>query len=149
VADGAAVWDDQAMDDAVARYRAASDANDIAALVVTLTPDVELVSPISGRMVFRGREDVRVLLSAVYASIGELRWHEELGDGNMRVVLGEGTVGPFRLTDAMICELAVDGRIRRISPHLRPWLALSTLALKLGLRMARHPGVLLRALRSS
>jgi hypothetical protein len=47
----------------------------------------------------------------------------------------------------MVCELAPDGRIRRISPHLRPWLALSTLALKLGVRMARHPGVLLRALR--
>ena len=135
------------MDDAVARYRAASDTNDIAALVETLTPDVELVSPISGRMVFRGREDVRVLLSAVYASIGALRWYDELGDERMRVVLGEGTVGPFALTDAMICELAADGRIRRISPHLRPWLALSTLALKLGVRMARHPRVILRALR--
>ncbi len=137
------------MDDAVARYRAASDAKDIAALIETLTPDVELVSPISGHMVFRGREDVRILLSAVYSSIGALDWHEELGDGRVRVVLGEGTVGPFRLTDAMICELDADGRIRRISPHLRPWLALSTLALKLGAKMALHPGVLVRALRRS
>ena len=55
----------------------------------------------------------------------------ELGDASTRVALGEGTVGPFRLTDAMVCGLAPDGRIRRISPHLRPWLALSTLALKL------------------
>jgi hypothetical protein len=143
----AEVWDDQSVDDAVARYRAASDANDIAALVETLTPDVELVSPISGRMVFRGRDDVRVLLSAVYASIGGLRWHDELGDGSRRVVLGEGTVGPFRFTDAMLCELDADGRIRCISPHLRPWLALSTLALKLGAKMALHPGILVRARR--
>jgi hypothetical protein len=135
------------VDDAVRRYTAASDANDIAALIDTLSPEVELVSPISARMVFRGREDVRVLLSAVYTSIKGLRWHQQIGDGSVRVVLGEARVGPLRLGDAMACELAEDGRIRRISPHLRPWLALTVLALKLGPKMSRHPGVLMRALR--
>jgi hypothetical protein len=134
------------VDDAVARYRAASDASDIEGLVAALTPDVELVSPLSGRMVFRGRDDLRVLLGAVYASISGLRWHEEVGNERLRVVLGDARVGPFKLGDAMVCQLAEDGRIRRISPHLRPWLALTLLALKLGPRMARHPGVLWRAL---
>jgi SnoaL-like domain len=134
------------VDDAVARYRAASDANDIDALVETLTPDVELISPISAKMVFRGREDVRILLGAVYSSIDDLTWHREVGDEAERVVLGDARVGPFKLGDAMVCELADDGRIRRISPHLRPWLALTALALKLAIRMARHPAVLLRAL---
>ena len=41
------------MDDAVARYRTASEANDINGLIATLTPDVQLVSPLSGRLVFR------------------------------------------------------------------------------------------------
>lgn len=135
------------MDDAVARYRAASEANDIDALVETLAPDVELISPISARMVFRGRDDVRILLSAVYASLDGLNWHREIGDGAARVVLGDARVGPFRVGDAMVYELAEDGRIRRISPHLRPWLALTMLTLKLGARMSLHPGVLLRALR--
>jgi len=48
-------WNRAAVDDAVARYRAASEANDIGALLETLAPDVELVSPLSGRLVFRGR----------------------------------------------------------------------------------------------
>ena len=67
--------------DAVARYRATSETNDADGLVETLAPNVELVSPISGRMVFRGRDDVGVLLAAVYGSIRELRWREEVGDG--------------------------------------------------------------------
>jgi hypothetical protein len=135
------------VDDAVARYRAASDVSDIEGLLEALAPDVELVSPLSGRMVFRGKDDLRVLLGAVYGSITGLRWHEEVGDERLRVVLGDARVGPFRLGDAMVCELAADGRIRRIRPHLRPWVALTLLALKLAPRMGRHPDVLWRALR--
>jgi hypothetical protein len=61
------------------------------------------------------------------------------------VVLGDASVGRLRLADAMVFELADDGRIRRISPHLRPWLALTLLALKLGPRLVRHPGLIRRA----
>jgi hypothetical protein len=131
----------------MARYRRASDSADVEGVLDTLTPDIELASPISGRMVFRGRDDLRVLLGAVFASIEGLRWHEELGEGDLRVLVGEGRVGPLRITDAMVCELAEDGRIRRLAPHMRPWLALTLLALELGGRLARHPGVILRALR--
>ena len=134
------------MDDAVARYRAASEAGDTEALAATLAPDVEVVSPISGRMVFRGSEDAAFLLGTVYGSIRDLRWTEELGDGERRVVLGETRIGPVGMTDAMVFDLAPDGRIRRIAPHLRPWLALTLLALVLGPKIGRRPGVIRRAL---
>jgi hypothetical protein len=62
------------MDDAIARYRAASEANDMPALLATLAPQVELVSPISGRMCFRGIDDVGFLLGRVYGLMRELRW---------------------------------------------------------------------------
>jgi len=135
------------VEDAVARYRTASEANDIDGLIAALAPDVELVSPLSGRLVFRGQDDLRVLLSAVYGGMNGLRWRQEVGDGATRVVLGDGMVGPFRLADAMVCELAEDGRIRRIRPYLRPWLSLTFLALMLAPKMARHPGVMVRAAR--
>ena len=41
--------------EAIARYCAASSAGDLEALMATLAADAELVSPLSGRMVFRGR----------------------------------------------------------------------------------------------
>jgi hypothetical protein len=135
------------VDDAVARYRTASEKNDMDALVAALAPDVELVSPLSGRLVFRGHDDLRVLLGAVYGDLKGLRWREEVGDGATRVVLGDGAIGPFKIADAMVCELDADGRIRRIRPYLRPWLALTFLALKLAPKMSRHPGVILRAAR--
>ena len=134
------------MEDAVSRYRAASAACDIEAVMETLAPDVEIVSPISGRMVFRGHGDARILLSAVYESLNGLRWREEVGDGLRRVVLGDMRVGRVAMTDAMVFELAPDGRIRRISPHLRPWLALTLFAALAGPKVARHPGVVRRAL---
>jgi hypothetical protein len=142
-----ALWKTFWMDDAVLRYSRASEANDIDGLMETLSPDAELVSPISGRLVFRGTDDLRVLLTAVYGSLTGLRWREEVGDGSVRVVIGDGKIGPLKLGDAMVFDLADDGRIRRIRPHLRPWLALTMFAIKLGPKVARHPGLVLRALR--
>jgi ketosteroid isomerase-like protein len=136
------------MDDAVSRYRAASEAGDIDALMATLAPDVEIVSPISGRMTFRGQADARALLAAVYRSLRDLRWTRDVGDDKSRVVLGEMRIGPVRMTDAMVFDLAEDGRIRRISPHLRPWLALTLFAALIGPKVARRPGVVWRALAS-
>jgi len=107
----------------VARFRAASEANDIEAMMASLAPDAALVSPVSGRLVFRGHPDLRVLLGAVYGALGEVRC--------------DGPGAP-----------AEDGRIRQIRPHLRPWLALTLLALKLGPKLASS-GILRRALRSA
>jgi hypothetical protein len=134
------------MEDALARYIDASERNDIEAMMSTLAPDVELVSPISGRMVFRGEDDVRHLLAAVYGSLDGLRWTKTLGEGKDRVAVGEARLLGVHLTDAMVFELAPDGRIRRIGPHLRPWLALTIFALVLGPQVGRRPGMIWRAL---
>lgn len=137
------------MDDALARYTDASERNDIDTLMSACAPDVELVSPISGHMVFKGEDDVRHLLTAVYGSLKGLRWTRTLGEGKDRVAVGEARLLGVRMTDAMVFELAPDGRIRRIGPHLRPWLALTLFALVLGPQVARRPGMIWRALRAA
>ncbi len=119
----------------------------MASLVELLEPDAELISPLSGRMVFRGVDDLRVLLTAVYGSLRDWRWHEEVGDDRVRIVVGWGRVGPFKLGDAMVFELSSEGRIQRIRPHLRPWLGLTGFAVLIGPRLVRHPGLILRAMR--
>jgi ketosteroid isomerase-like protein len=95
--------------DAVARFRAASEQNDIDTLTQTLAEDAELISPLSGHMVFRGRDDLRVLLGAVYSTVTELRWNRKLVAGDVRVVVGECRIGPLKLDDAMTLELDTDG----------------------------------------
>jgi hypothetical protein len=135
------------MDDAISRYRTASEAGDVAGIMAVLCDEVEVVSPISGRMVFRGRDDVELLLAAVYGSLKGLRWTETIGEGERRVAVGSARLAGVQLTDAMVFDLAPDGRISRIGPHLGPWLALTLFALVLGPKVGRHPGVVWRALR--
>jgi hypothetical protein len=134
------------MDDPLSRYCAATEAGDVDGFMATMAPDVEVVSPISGRMVFRGHDDVRFLLGAVYGTLSDLRWIKTVGEGESRVAVGEARILGVGMTDAMVFELAPDGRIRRIGPHLRPWLALTLFALVLGPKVARRPGVVWRAL---
>jgi hypothetical protein len=134
------------MSDAVSRFREASAARNVDEMMATLAPGAELVSPISARLVFRGTSDVRVLLEAVYSTFSTVRWKSTVSDGDVCVLVGEARLGPLTLGDAMVLELAPDGRIQVIRPHLRPWLGLTLLAVRLGLRLVRHPGVLKRAL---
>jgi hypothetical protein len=131
----------------VDRYLAAARSNDIDALVETLADDPELVSPLSGRMVFRGREDLHVLLGVVYGSLRDASWQAPVRDGDRCVVLGESRVGLAHRYDVTVFELADDGRIQRIRPFVRPWLALTVDALVVGPRMALHLGVVWRSLR--
>jgi hypothetical protein len=133
--------------DAVATFCDATRANDVDRIVSTLAPDAELLSPLSGRMVFRGRDDLRVLLGAVYGGLSGLTWREVIGDGATRVAVSDGRIAGVTITDAMVLELDDAGLILRIRPHLRPWLAITLFALLLGPKIARHPGVVRRALR--
>ena len=133
--------------DAVGVFCDATVANDVDRIVSTLAPDVELLSPLSGRMVFRGRDDLRVLLGAVYGGLSGLTWREIIGAGTTRVAVSDGRIAGVTITDAMVLDLDDAGLIVRIRPHLRPWLAITLFALLLGPKIARHPGVLRRALR--
>lgn len=117
------------------------------ALASTLAVDVELPSPLFGRMVFRGREDVVALLTAVYGMLSKPRWEPPIGGGSTRVAISEARIVGLRISDAMGFELDQDGLILRVRPHLRPLLATSLFALTVGPRVARRPGIVLRALR--
>lgn len=132
--------------DAVVRFCAAAASNDVDAMIATLAPTAVLVSPVSGRMVFAGHADLRILLGAVFGSVSHLHWRHSLAAGSTRVALADARIGRVPLTDAMVVDLDSDGRILQITPHLRPWLALTLVALALGPKLARHPAVIRRAL---
>lgn len=114
-------------------------------MIATLAPDAELVSPLSGRMVFHEPDDLRVLLAATYGSLHALKWTDVLGDGAVRVAVSEGKIAGIRFTDAMVVELDGAGQIRRLRPHLRPLIAIVVFAVMLGPKMAKRFGVVHRA----
>lgn len=136
------------MDGAVDRCIVASQANDVDEMLAALLPDADLISPIFGSMVFRGHEDLRVVLTAIYGNLTDVRWYDTLGDGRVRVVLGKARIGPLTLEDATLLEITDEGLIRRIKPHLRPWAAITLLALRLGPLLIRSPKIAQRALRN-
>ena len=133
--------------DSINVFCEATRTNDIDRAMATLAPDAELISPLSGHMVFRGHDDLRSLLTAVYGGLRQLSWQEPIGEGTTRVAVSEGRIAGLTITDALIIELDGNGQIRRLRPHLRPWLATTVFTLLLGPKIARHPAVLHRALR--
>jgi hypothetical protein len=134
-----------AVEDAVTRYCAATEAGDMEAMAATFAGDVELPSPLFGRVRFQG-EEVRAVLTAVYATVGDLRWDAPVGEGPTRVSIARARVLGMRIDDAMVFELDELGMIRRIRPHLRPLAATIAFALMLAPNAARNP-LILRALR--
>jgi len=134
--------------DAVRRFCAAAAADDLDGVIATLAADAELVSPLSGRLVFRGREDLRILLGAVYSTLDGLRWEDPIAQGQAASAVAVATAGGLRVDDALLFELNPQGEIARLRPHLRPWLGTTLFALLLGPKVARHPAVLWRAVRA-
>jgi hypothetical protein len=135
------------VDDAVARFLAATEANDMAGLSATLASDVTLPSPLIGRAVFKGRDDVVGVLSAVYSLLGEVRWEPPLTDGSRALAYAEARIAGLRIFDAMGFDVGPDGLITRVRPHLRPLLATVVFFLMMVPRVASRPGLLLRAAR--
>ena len=142
------VADTSRLPDAVRRFCAAAAADDLDGVIATLAADAELVSPLSGRLVFRGREDLRILLGGVYSTLDGLRWEDPIAQGHVASAVAVATAGGLRVDDAMLFELNPQGEIARLRPHLRPWLGTTLFALLLGPKVARHPAVLWRAVRA-
>ncbi|MFE3987587.1 nuclear transport factor 2 family protein [Nocardia tengchongensis] len=135
--------------DVIARFCAATEAGDVDALIETLSADAELVSPLIGSAAFHGHDDLRVLFAALLPALSGLVWrHVVRGDGTA-VAVAEARVFGVRIGDAMLIEQTPDGHIRRLTPHVRPWLGLTLLAIILGPKLVRHPSVIRRALQHS
>jgi hypothetical protein len=132
--------------DNVAKFLTGAQRGDVDQMMRTLSADAELVSPMSGRLVFRGHDDLRTLLSAVYGGLKDTRWQEVVGEGKTRVALGGGRIAGVTITDALVLELDDVGRIRRIRPHLRPLLAIMLFTIGLGPKLVRRPAMMRRAL---
>jgi hypothetical protein len=87
------------------RYREAVEAGDVESLVATLAADVVLHSPITLRTEFRGHDDLRALMRAVFSSIEDISYFEDVGDATTRALFYRARVGRQEVEEATLVRL--------------------------------------------
>jgi hypothetical protein len=122
------------------RYREAVEVADVEGFLATLSPDVVLHSPITMREQFRGHDELRVLMRAVFASIEDIRYFEDVGDATTRALFYRARVGRQALEEATLVRLDGDGLVTEIRLWFRPMPGLAAVMGKLGPCLARERG---------
>jgi ketosteroid isomerase-like protein len=122
------------------RYRTAVEAGDLDGFLATLAPDVVLHSPITLRTDFRGHDEIRDLMRAVFASIEDIRYHADVGDAATRALFYRAHVGRQHVEEATLVRLDTDALVHEITLWFRPLPGLTAVMGALGPRLARQHG---------
>ncbi|MEU8085529.1 nuclear transport factor 2 family protein [Micromonospora sp. NPDC049101] len=125
---------------AVAAWRAAGEAGDAAAAVAALSPEVTLVSPITDRFTFQGRQQVRDLLEVALTAIDGITYTDQVAEGRTVALFYEAQVDGRRICEAQRLRLRPDGLITEITLFIRPLPALTRLMTRLGPELAGRNG---------
>jgi len=123
-----------------ARFRRAEEAYDIEGVLETLAPDVVVRSPITDRVTFQGRDEVRELLRSVFATIDDISYFADVGDARTRALFYRANVNGEPVEEAARIELDDNEQIREIILFFRPLPGLATLTAALVPRVARKHG---------
>lgn len=126
------------VDETVRRMKAAVEAADLDSFMETLSPGVFLRSPISDQAEFRGTAEMRRLMRAVFDTIEDIHYFEDLGDDRARAVFYRGRIGPQAIEESGLLRFDDDGLIEEITLWIRPMPGLTRLAATLAPRLARE-----------
>lgn len=124
----------------VERYHAALEARKYDDIVDTMTDDVQLHSPITGRTPIRGKRDLRLVTGIVLDAIDDLTSTVHPLGADTVVVLFSGSVRGVPIQGVDVLRLAEDGRIADVTVYIRPLLGLITLMSAVGGDVARANG---------
>jgi SnoaL-like domain len=105
-------------------FRLAVEAKDLEAMTEVLREDVVLHSPILFRG-FEGREIVLGVLNHVAATLEDLRYVEELAEGDSVVLRFRARVGDRELEGIDFLELDEAGRVAELTVFMRPLSAIN------------------------
>jgi hypothetical protein len=133
--------------DALAAFRDAAARLDADAAVTALSADVEFRAPLHARLVFRGREELHALFTALFGTFDRVEYVDTYTGGSGSVVVVDGWFGPFSLTDALLVEVDGTGAIRRLRPHLRPLGPSVVFVLLVVAKLLARPAMLARVMR--
>jgi hypothetical protein len=122
------------------RYRAAVEARDVDAFLATLAPEITLHSPITERIEFSGHEQMRTLMRALFVSIEDIRYFEDVGDATSRALFYRAHVGSQEVEEASLVRLNSAALVTDIRLWFRPLPGLTAVMSRLGPAYAREQG---------
>ncbi|UOY02064.1 nuclear transport factor 2 family protein [Blastococcus sp. PRF04-17] len=131
---------DQLPPDVVHRWCSAAEDGDATAAAACLAPDVVLVSPLTERFRFTGRDEVAEVLTAAFGVLDDIRFHTELRDGSAVALYARAHVGREELEEAQLLRLDAQGLIGELTLFVRPLPAVTGLMSALGPALARNGG---------
>jgi hypothetical protein len=122
------------------RMRQAAEANDLDGVVETMAADVVLRSPLTDRIAFRGRDEVRDVLQLVFSALHDMHYFVDVGDQRTRALFYRATVRGQPIEEAMRVELNDEAQIREFTIFYRPLPGLTAFAAAVGTRFAARRG---------
>ena len=119
-----------------ARWRAAAETGDLEGFMATLSPQVVFHSPLTTLTSFEGHEQVRALMEAVFATINNIRYSDDIGDETVRALVYRAQVGGQEVQEATIIRLNEEAKVVKVTFWYRPLPGLTALAAMLGPALA-------------
>ncbi|HLS63598.1 MAG TPA: hypothetical protein VK060_09485 [Ruania sp.] len=115
------------MDDQIAQWKAAGENGDVHAALNALSPDAELVSPLTDQFVFRGREATGQLLAGVFTTLDDFTYTSDLRQADAAVLTATSRASGVALHETQHLEIDRSGTISRLTVSIRPLPALTCL----------------------
>jgi hypothetical protein len=116
-------------------FRKAVEAQDLAALVLLLAPDVEFCSPVSHKP-YRGREVVGFILATVAQVFTDFTYIDELEVGSHSLLRFRTRIGDRDGEGVDLIERNADGLVQKLTVMVRPLSALQALGEAMRARLA-------------
>jgi SnoaL-like domain len=119
---------------------AAMQARDLATVLDAFAPDAVLHSPLTGRLTFQGREQIRAVMQVVLDVYEDLHYTDELQSGDSWVLVGKARVAGNELEMVDHMRLDEHGKIRELTVFFRPLPATAVAMRLLGTGLGRRQG---------
>jgi hypothetical protein len=118
--------------------RAAMEARDLAAVVDTFAPDAVIRSPLTGRLTFQGREQIRTVMQVILDVFDDLRYTDELHVGDSGVLVASARVAGDDIEIVDHLRFDESGKIRELTVFFRPLPAIAVAMRLIGTGLGRR-----------
>jgi SnoaL-like domain len=118
--------------------RAAMEARDLGAVVDAFAPDAIVRSPLTGRLTFQGREQIRPVMEVILEVFDDLRYTDELHGGDSAVLVASARVAGTDIEMVDHVRLDESGKIRELTVFFRPMPAIAVAMRLIGTGLGRR-----------